>query len=130
MVSHWPTVSPRSENHELFHNRGWLVGTEHGQGQHFHYTDRDEPGSPKVGMRYYDATNAEARATMWQRCQDNYCSQGVQYFWLDASEPAFYPAEPEHLRFHAGNGLAVSNIYPLVNARFTTARGPPVSKTY
>ena len=61
MVSHWPTVSPRSENHELFHNRGWLVGTEHGQGQHFHYTDRDEPGSPKVGMRYYDANNAEAR---------------------------------------------------------------------
>lgn len=116
MLSHWPTVSPRSTNHGPFLDQGWLVGTEHGQGQHFFYVDRDDSSCPALGMRYYDPTNPAARAAVWACCRSNYAVHGIRHWWLDACEPAFYPAEPEYLRFRAGNGQVVSNLYPLLNA--------------
>ena len=45
---------------------------------------------------------------------------GIKVFWLDGCEPEMILTDPENLRFHAGDGDAVANIYPLhhVPARY------------
>jgi alpha-D-xyloside xylohydrolase len=65
-----------------------------------------------VSLYYYDATNPEARTFLWERVRAHYLSHGIHVFWLDVAEPEAHPLEPDNLRFHLGNGLAVANAYP------------------
>jgi alpha-D-xyloside xylohydrolase len=115
MVSVWPSVSPLSENHAEMSRRGLFIGTEFGPTAHADWPDKgvDTP----VQVAFYDATNPEARAYLWDRLAENYLSLGVESWWADACEPELRPGYPANLRYHAGPGLEVGNLYPRENSR-------------
>lgn len=115
MVSIWPTLNPLSPNFEAMKQRGLLVRNERGIVAHLTLGDTRPEGN--VHVVYYDPTNPEARQFLWEKARENYYRHGVKVWWLDVCEPEMYPMEPENLRYHAGNGLAVTNIYPLLHAR-------------
>jgi len=116
MVSIWPTVNGTSENFDEMRRRGWLIETNRGCPAHWILTDSDALGLP-APMYFYDATNPQARNFFWNRIKEGYLQYGIKNFWLDACEPEMYPTDPENLRFHLGNGLAVTNIYPRMQAQ-------------
>ena len=68
-----------------------------------------------VYVHYYDATHPEARRFIWERVREGYYRHGIKVWWLDACEPELVPRDPENLRYYLGNGLAVTNIYPLMH---------------
>ena len=116
MVSIWPTVNPLSQNYAIMQRRGLLVGAEHGgHAVHMRYVD-NRPEGP-VSLTYYDAMNPEARQFHWDRVREGYYQHGVRIFWLDEAEPDMWPSDPSNLRYHLGNGLAVTNLYPLMHAK-------------
>lgn len=115
MVSVWPSVSPLSENHDEMLSRGYLVATEQGPPVHADWADKGVDSHVQVA--FYDPTNPDARAFLWDRIRDNYHSLGIRVWWLDACEPELKPGHPENLRYHAGPGTEVGNLYPLEHAR-------------
>jgi alpha-D-xyloside xylohydrolase len=116
MVSVWPTVNPISKNFKEMQERGLLIRTERGVSAHWVLTDTQTPGDP-VHVSFSDSTNPETQVFMWEQIRDGYYQHGIKTFWLDANEPEMYPTDPENLRFYLGNGLAVTNIYPLKHAQ-------------
>jgi alpha-D-xyloside xylohydrolase len=116
MVSAWPTVNGASTNFDAMSQRGLLIDTNRGIPAHWILTDTNTPGLP-VPVYFYDATNPEARTFFWEQIREGYYQHGIKVFWLDACEPEMYPTDPENLRFHLGNGLAVTNIYPRMQAQ-------------
>ena len=115
MVSIWPTVNPLSTSYEVMQRRGLLIGAEYGLPVHMQFVDL-KPEGP-VYLTYYDATNPEARQFIWEKARENYYRHGIKIFWLDEAEPDMRPNDPANLRYHLGNGLAVTNLYPLFHAR-------------
>lgn len=115
MVSIWPTVSPLSENAAEMRDKGYLVSTENGV--EYHQTFKDKGMPTALPVSFYDATDPEARAYLWDKVRRNYYDLGIRTWWLDACEPELNPGHPGNLAFAAGNGLAVSNIYPRDHAR-------------
>jgi len=113
MVSIWPTVNRNNPVFTEMMERGLLAQTEHGVQAHLPATDTTPEGSSLV--TYYDATNPEARAFVWERVKKNYLDYGVRVFWLDADEPELYPVHAENIRYHLGTGLEVGCIYPLLH---------------
>ncbi len=115
MVSVWPSVSPLSEYHAEMERRGLFIGTEFGPIAHADWPDK---GIDKtVQVAFYDATNPAAREFVWSKVRENYLSLGIDVFWADACEPELKPGYPLNLRYHAGPGLEVGNLYPRENAR-------------
>ena len=114
MVSIWPTVNPRSRNFEEMWQRGLLVRNERGLPAHKPFQDTQPDG--RVDVQFYDATHPEARHFIWRQVRDNYYSHGIKTWWLDACEPDLYPNDPDNMRYHLGNGLEVTNIYPMLHA--------------
>ncbi len=113
MVSIWPTVNPMSENFAEMEQRGLLMRTERGIPAGMIFQDK-RPEGP-LFVQYYDATNPEARAFVWEQVREHYYQYGIKAWWLDACEPEVHPMDPEHLRFHLGNGAAVANAYPFLH---------------
>jgi alpha-D-xyloside xylohydrolase len=118
MVSIWPTVEIESENYLEMVRRGLLVRTER--------------GVPTIATfrgicTYVDMTNPEARKFIWEKIKQNYYRYGIRMFWLDEAEPELSafgfgyenisPHDYDNLRYHLGNGLEVSNIYPFYYAK-------------
>ena len=116
MVSVWPTVSPLSENYAEMLEGGLLVRTENGPPVLQTFPDYGF-GTTMLPVSYYDATDAEARRFVWDRLDQNYRAHGIRAFWLDASEPEINPEQFANLRFSAGPGLEVGNVYPRELAR-------------
>ncbi|MET9225723.1 glycoside hydrolase family 31 protein [Lentzea sp. NPDC003310] len=116
MVSVWPSVSPASENYHPMLNRGLFVGTEFGPVAHADWPDKGL-GAYSAQVAFYDATNPDAREFLWERLRRGYHDLGVTVFWLDACEPELKPGHQYNLRYHAGPGLEVGNLYPRENAR-------------
>lgn len=116
MVSVWPTVNGASGNYETMRQRGLLVETNRGIPAHWTLADINAPELP-APVHFYDATNPEAQAFLWERIREGYYQHGIKVFWLDACEPEMYPSDPENLRYYLGNGLEVTNIYPRLHAR-------------
>jgi alpha-D-xyloside xylohydrolase len=115
MVSVWPSVSPLSENHAEMERRGLLIGTDFGAMAHADWPDK---GIDKtVQVAFYDATNPTARAYVWSKLRENYLAHGVDLWWADACEPEIKRSYQSNLRYHAGTGLEVANLYPRENAR-------------
>jgi len=108
MVSIWPTVDVESENYEEMLRNDYLVKSERGVPLFFLF---------KGAETYYDATNPEARKYHWNIVKENYYNYGIDIFWLDEAEPEIRPYDYENLRYHLGNGLEVSNIYPFMHAK-------------
>ncbi len=103
MVSVWPTVDYRSCNFHEMLEKGFLVKTEKGV---------------KVNMLcggnevFFDATNEEARAYVWEKIKENYWDKGARLFWLDVAEPEYTTYEFENYRYALGSVLETGNIYP------------------
>jgi alpha-D-xyloside xylohydrolase len=116
MISVWPTINGISDNYQKMKERGYLIETNRGLPSHWNLTDTNAPGLP-APVYFYDATNPEARKFIWEQIEKGYHQHGIKVFWLDACEPEMYPTDPENLRYHLGNGLAVTNIYPRMQAQ-------------
>ncbi|MBC7098527.1 glycoside hydrolase family 31 protein [Candidatus Bipolaricaulota bacterium] len=118
MVSIWPTVEVESENYKEMVKRGLLVRTDRGVPVLFTFR-----GFSSI----FDATNPEARRYVWEKVKENYYQYGIKMFWLDEAEPELgwpglgydnvLPYHYDNLRYHLGNGLEVSNIYPFYYAK-------------
>ena len=67
---------------------------------------------------------------MWEKCKANYADLGIDYFWLDNSEPDLTKYDFDNFRYYAGPALEVSNLYPQLYSRAyfepMTAEGKPV----
>ena len=115
MVSVWPSVSPLSENHAEMERLGLFVGTEYGPVAHADWPDKGIDTTVQVA--FYDATNPRARDYLWSRLRENYLAHGIELWWADACEPEIKRTTQANLRYHAGPGLEVGNLYPRENAR-------------
>jgi alpha-D-xyloside xylohydrolase len=115
MVSVWPSVNPASGNWAELRERDLLVGTEFGLVANTTWTDK--PSDVPADVAFYDATNPEARQFVWDEVERNYGRYGIDVFWLDACEPEIVPLQPANLRFWAGRGTEVANLYPREHAR-------------
>lgn len=115
MVSVWPTVNPLAETYQEMEGAGLLVANEQGLPLHLGFWDKGQQGPSFV--RFYDATNPEARRYVWDRVREGYYAHGIRTWWLDACEPEVRPEQTANLRYHVGPGPAVANIYPLEHAK-------------
>ena len=71
-------------------------------------------------VTYYDATNPEARAFVWNLIKQSYFALGIKTFWLDVTEPDIYHREDfDNLRYSIGNGNQCSMIYPYFSSPFS-----------
>ncbi len=113
MVSVWPMIGFMSSNFEEMKKRGYLVQTRRGVPLHT-ILGEDFPSGPDY-LYLYDATHPEARRFLWQQIDRGYYQHGIRIFWLDACEPEFYPTDHDNIRYHLGDGLEVSNLYPLLH---------------
>ncbi len=103
MVSVWPTMDPESENYTRMAESNCLIRPERGVGVFFMFE------GPET---YVDMTSPRARDVLWSILKKNYWDKGIRMFWLDEAEPELRPYDYENVRYLAGNGLEVSNIYP------------------
>lgn len=62
--------------------------------------------------QFFDATNPESRAFVWNCCKKNYRKNGVTLFWLDEAEPEYTVADWELYRYYDGPALECANEYP------------------
>jgi alpha-D-xyloside xylohydrolase len=115
MVSIWPTVSRLSKNFQEMWNKNYIIRNKLGSVAQMYFVDiQAEDG---IYLHYYDSTHPDARKFLWEKVKDGYYKYGIKIFWLDACEPEMLPFLPENLRFHAGDGEAVANSYPLDHVR-------------
>ena len=115
MVSVWPTINPLSENAAVLRERGLLASTTYGDSQPTWLFDNRPPGVLPLDL--YDATDPDARAFLGERLREGYVRHGIEWFWLDADEPEIKPLEPGRVRYQAGPGEAVHDLYPHLHAR-------------
>ncbi|WP_022883381.1 glycoside hydrolase family 31 protein [Glaciibacter superstes] len=115
MVSIWPTVSPLSEHIARYRDDGLLLGAD--RGMPYQLSMRDKGMATPLPVSYYDPTNPDTRAFVWDLVRRNYLVHGIDVFWLDASEPELNPADPDNVMLFAGPGSEAINIYPRDNAR-------------
>lgn len=116
MVSVWPSVGPASENYHPMRDRGLFIRSDHGPAAHADWPDKGL-GAYSAPVAFYDSTNPEARDYVWERLRRGYHELGITVFWLDASEPELKPGHQTGLRYHAGPGQEVANLYPREHAR-------------
>ena len=121
MVSVWPSVDRRSENFNEMAERGLLMRTERGAMQTYDF---------QGDCVQIDPFNPETREYVWQKCKEHYADLGIDYFWLDNSEPDLTKYDFDNFRYWAGPALEVSNLYPQWYSRAyfepMTALGKPV----
>lgn len=115
MVSVWPSVSQASTNYAPMLESGLFISSE--QGPPVHSTWPERGMNAWIGVAFYDSTNADARKYIWEQVEKNYYETGIRVFWLDACEPEIKPGYPASLKFAAGPGLAVANLYPREHVR-------------
>lgn len=105
MVSVWPTIQKNSINYQEAAEKGLLVSPLGG-----------EMGGI-FGKPFYDATNPEARAFIWDHVKKNYFDYGIDSYWLDCAEPEYLPADFEHYAYAAGAAEKKAGLYPLMHTK-------------
>lgn len=108
MVSVWPTVDKTGENYEEMFRKGYLVRIDRGIN-----TTMDFLGDTV----FFDPTNPEARAFVWNKAKQNYYQKGIRIFWLDEAEPEYSVYDYDLYRYYAGTDLQIGNIYPEMYAK-------------
>lgn len=108
VVSVWPSVDRRSENFAPMMERGLLIRTERGAAQTYDY---------QGDCVELDPFNSETREYVWGVCKKNYADMGIDFFWLDNSEPDYGVYDFENYRYFAGPALEVSAAYPQLYSR-------------
>ena len=102
-VSVWPSVDRRSENFAEMVERGLLMRTERGAMQTYDY---------QGDCVQIDPMNPETRDYIWRKCKEHYYDLGIDYFWLDNSEPDLTKYDFDNFRYCIGPALMCSCIYP------------------
>jgi alpha-D-xyloside xylohydrolase len=115
MVSVWPTVSRLATTWAEMWQNGYIVRNMRGAAGQMYFVDNGSADG--IYLHFYDSTHPGARDFIWGQVREGYYRHGIDVFWLDACEPEMLPLAPDNLRFHAGPGLEVANIYPLDHAR-------------
>lgn len=113
MISVWPAVNANARTFAEMRDAGFLITPARGVQAGSVFVDANTDGL--VPLSFYDATHPEARAYHWDRVREGYVAHGFDAFWLDANEPEVYPTQPDNMRYHAGDGRAVTNAYPLLH---------------
>ncbi|MBO6637854.1 MAG: glycoside hydrolase family 31 protein [Roseitalea sp.] len=113
MVSVWPTVNANADTFGDMLRAGYIVRSRRGAMDGSIFYDREPDGMN--ALHFYDATHPDARDFHWARVMEGYGRHGISAFWLDANEPEMYPMHPDNLRYHAGDGRAVTNAYPVLH---------------
>ena len=103
IVSVWPSVDRRSENFQEMMERGLLMRTERGAAQTYDY---------QGDCVTIDPTNPETRAYVWEKCKEHYYNYGIDFFWLDNSEPDLTKYDFDNFRYYIGPAMECSNIFP------------------
>jgi alpha-D-xyloside xylohydrolase len=111
MVSIWPSVNRLSVNFWEMWHKGYIVRNKKGTPAQMYFVDNQAEDG--IYIHYYDPTHPEARKYIWDKVKQGYYRHGIRVFWLDACEPEMIPLVPENLRYYAGDGEALANIYPL-----------------
>lgn len=108
MISVWPTVDSRTENHKEMINMGLLVTSDRGpQIQMTAFGDQS----------FIDVTNPKTREYVWDKLKKNYYDYGIKLFWLDEAEPEYDIYRFDNYRYHMGPNVQVGNIYPLMYSK-------------
>lgn len=102
-VSVWPTVDPRSPYYAEMLEKGYIVHTDRGARTMLECSGYET---------FFDATNPEARAFVWDKIKRSYYDCGIKNYWLDAAEPESIPYQYDNFRYAAGPGAQAANIYP------------------
>ncbi|MBQ9928763.1 MAG: glycoside hydrolase family 31 protein [Lachnospiraceae bacterium] len=108
VVSVWPTIDERSKNFGEMSDKGYLVRTDRGNGNHMTWMGNTV---------FYDPTHPGAREFVWEKCKENYYKKGIRIFWLDEAEPEYGPYDFDNYRYYAGPALQCTNIYPVMYAK-------------
>ncbi|MER7273937.1 TIM-barrel domain-containing protein [Dactylosporangium sp. NPDC000244] len=114
VVSIWPTVSERSSNYAEMQRQGMLLHSDE-LSIASRFVDVGHTGP--AFLHYYDPSNPQARAYVWDQIRAGYYDLGIRGFWLDACEPELVAPDPAQWRYHAGPGVAVAGLYPHWNAQ-------------
>ena len=109
MVSVWPQVSLKSENFREMDEEGFLARCDKGMNCQMRFVDED--------TLFFDATNPDARAWLWQKIKKNYYDNGVRVFWLDEAEPEYGTYDFDNYRYYSGTVAQTGNLYPQAYAR-------------
>lgn len=115
MVSIWPTVNPNGDTYAEMDRRGLLVRNGAGLPLHLAFWDKGTDG--QAFMRFYDATNPEARRYIWEKVTAGYGRYGIRAFWLDACEPENLADNSEDARYFLGQGSEIQGVYPRDHAQ-------------
>jgi alpha-D-xyloside xylohydrolase len=103
MLSVWPHFAPGTQFYDMLMNKGWLIHTPDGKPNMGWAKDVIGPN--------LDTTNPEAAKWWWEKIRDRYVKPyGIDYIWLDETEPDFDPVNDV---FSVGSGKAFYNVYPL-----------------
>lgn len=107
-VSVWPTVNEKSENYAALRAGNMLIATARG-------TDRlfDFYGPQAV----IDTTRPATRRFVWEKLRQNYLDNGVDFFWLDETEPEIHPEDFDNLVLGSGRGDETALLYPFCHAQ-------------
>ncbi|WP_374700533.1 glycoside hydrolase family 31 protein [Microbacterium azadirachtae] len=114
IVSVWPAVNENSANFRTMDRSGFLMTRSEGLGVAARFLDTGQDGP--AFLHFYDPSNPEARAFVWDAVTRGYREHGIESFWLDACEPEIVPQEPSQWEYAAGRADAVGNLYPHWNA--------------
>ena len=100
-------MNPNSDNYAEMDQRGLLVGSGGALPLHLPFWDKRDEG--RAFVRYYDATNPEARHYIWTKVTDGYGRYGIRAFWLDALRAKRCNLKtPKAPCIHLGAGMEVT----------------------
>jgi alpha-D-xyloside xylohydrolase len=127
MVSVWPAVDMRSENHLEMENSGLLMANQAGIGHIQRYITFGVADEHAVGdgkkkilrnyLNYIDPTHPDTRAYVWDKIKQNYYDYGIKLFWIDCNEPEIRHTDYHNVRYHLGSGQEVTSLYPNATAQ-------------
>lgn len=118
MISVWPKFYCNTDNYKALDAKGWMYG------QAVKDQIKDWVGPGYVGS-FYDAYSAGARKLFWKQMNDNLYTkfkQGIDAWWMDASEPNVRDCTPMWYRkalcgpTALGSSTEYFNAYSIVNA--------------
>jgi alpha-D-xyloside xylohydrolase len=113
VISVWPGISAKSRNFDEMMKNGLLVTKDRSVAPVPLVLFPDGKDLEKTGIFFYDPTNPAARAAFWSKVRKGYYDMGIHAFWLDADEPDQTGIFADAIRFHAGLGSEMANLYPL-----------------
>jgi alpha-D-xyloside xylohydrolase len=102
-ISVWPSVDKKSEHFGEMEELGYLMRTERGSNETYDF---------QGDCVEIDVTNPAARKYIWNICRKNYYDYGIDFFWLDNSEPDLTKYDFDNYRYYLGPAMECSNIYP------------------